>query len=171
VLDAMRAVAPPEEWRKWRVRFEHGDGLLPDLIPAAKEMGIVVIVNPAHDAARALYPKGEWMPFESLLKAGIPIAIGSDGPMNPGLNLMLATNRADALSREEAVDAYTRGSAYAEMMENEKGSIAAGQLADVAVLSQDIFRVKSAELADTVSVLTIVDGRIAYNGGVLKGIR
>jgi predicted amidohydrolase YtcJ len=171
VLDAMRAVAPAEEWRKRRVRFEHGDGLLPDLIPAAKELGIVVVVNPAHDVARGLYPPGAWMPFQSLLKAGIPIAIGSDGPMNPGLNIMLATNRDDALSREQAVDAYTRGSAYAEMMENEKGSIAAGKVADLAVLSQDIFRVKSDELAATASVLTIVDGRVAYDPGVLKGIR
>jgi predicted amidohydrolase YtcJ len=172
VFDAMRAVGPAEEWRKKRVRFEHGDGLHPDLIALAKEFGVVVVVNPAHIVARSLYPKGPYMPVKSLLKAGVPVAIGSDGPMNPGLNLLLVTtmpgNAAEGITREEAVDAYTRGSAFAELAENEKGTIAAGKLADLAVLSQDIFRVPLDELPDTKSVLTIVDGKVAFDGGVLK---
>ena len=112
------------------------------------------------------------MPVKSLLKAGIPIALGSDGPMNPGLNLLLIStipgNAAEALTREEAVDAYTRGSAYAEMMENDKGTIAAGKLADLAILSQDIFRVPVDTLPDTKSVMTIVDGKIAYDATAPK---
>ncbi|MEA2339390.1 MAG: hypothetical protein QOE82_3397, partial [Thermoanaerobaculia bacterium] len=43
VFDAMRAVGPAEEWRKKRLRFEHGDGLQTDLIPLAKEFGVVVV--------------------------------------------------------------------------------------------------------------------------------
>ncbi|MEA2325941.1 MAG: hypothetical protein QOE68_900 [Thermoanaerobaculia bacterium] len=172
VFDAMRAVGPAEEWRKKRVRFEHGDGLHPDLIALAKEFGVVVVVNPTHVVARSAYPKGPYMPVKSLLKAGIPVAIGSDGPMNPGLNLQLITtmpgNAAEAITREEAVDAYTRGGAFAELAENDKGTIAAGQLADVAVLSQDIFKVSVDSLPGTKSILTIVDGKIAYDGGVLK---
>jgi len=172
VFDAMRAVGPAEEWRKKRVRFEHGDGLHPDLIPLAKEFGVVVVVNPAHIVARSLYPKGPYMPYKSLLKAGVPVAIGSDGPMNPGLNLQFITsmpgNAAEAITREEAVDAYTRGSAFAEFAENEKGTISAGKLADLAVLSQDIFRVSGDALPDTKSVLTIVDGKIAFDSGALK---
>ncbi|MGA8808493.1 MAG: amidohydrolase family protein [Thermoanaerobaculia bacterium] len=172
VFDAMRAVGPAEEWRKKRVRIEHGDGLHPDLIPLAKEFGVVVVLNPTHIVARPLFPKGPYMPVKSLLKAGVPIAIGSDGPMNPGLNLLLITtmpgNAAEAITREEAVDAYTRGSAFAEFAENEKGTIAAGKLADLAILSQDIFRVSADALPDTKSELTIVDGKIAYDGGTLK---
>jgi hypothetical protein len=172
VFEAMRAVGPAEEWRKKRVRFEHGDGLHPDLIALAKEFGVVVVVNPTHIVARSLYPKGPYMPARSLLKAGVPLAIGSDGPDNPGLNLQLITtmpgNAAEAITREEAVDAYTRGSAFAEFAENEKGTIAAGKLADLAVLSQDIFRVPADALPATKSVLTIVDGKIAYDGGVIK---
>jgi predicted amidohydrolase YtcJ len=172
VFDAMRAVGPAEEWRKKRVRFEHGDGLHPDLIALAKEFGVVVVLNPTHVVAKALFPKGPYMPAKSLLKAGIPVAIGSDGPMNPGLNLQMITTMpgdvAEGITREEAVDAYTRGSAFAEFAENEKGTIAAGKLADVAVLSQDIFRVPVDALPDTKSVLTIVDGKIAYDGGVIK---
>ena len=172
VLDAMRAVGPAEEWRKKRVRFEHGDGLQSDLIPVAKEFGVVVVLNPAHVSARSSFPAGSYMPFKSLLKAGIPIALGSDGPMSPGLNILLATtvpgNPGEALTREEAVDAYTRGSAYAELMENEKGTIAPGKLADMAILSQDIFRVPADKLPETVSIMTIVDGKIAYDAGSLK---
>jgi predicted amidohydrolase YtcJ len=172
VFDAMRAVGPAEEWRKKRVRFEHGDGLQPDLIPLAKEFGIVVVVNPTHVVAYSAYPSGGYMPFKSLLKAGVPIAIGSDGPANPGLNIMLATtlpgNSAEAITREEAVEAYTRGSAYAEMMENDKGTLASGKLADLAILSQDIFRVAADKLPATVSNMTIIDGKIALDDGSLK---
>jgi predicted amidohydrolase YtcJ len=74
---------------------------------------------------------------------------------------------AEAISREEAVDAYTRGGAYAEMMENEKGTIAPGKLADLAVLSQDIFRVSPDRLPDTASVMTVVDGKVVYDTHVL----
>jgi predicted amidohydrolase YtcJ len=172
VFDAMRAVGPAEEWRKKRLRIEHGDGLHPDLIALAKEFGVVVVLNPTHIVAKPLFPKGPYMPAKSLLKAGVPVAIGSDGPMNPGLNLQLITtmpgNAAEGITREEAVDAYTRGGAFAEFAENEKGTIAAGKLADLAVLSQDIFLVPVDALPDTKSVLTIVDGRIAYEGGTLK---
>jgi predicted amidohydrolase YtcJ len=172
VFDAMRAVAPPEEWRKKRVRFEHGDGLHPDLIPLAKDFGIVVVVNPAHISARGAYPPGPYMPAKSLLKAGIPLAIGSDGPMNPGLNIQLITtmpgNAAEAITREQAVDAYTSGAGYAEFMENDKGTIAPGKLADLAVLSQDIFKVSADRLPETTSVLTIVDGKIALDRRLLK---
>lgn len=172
VFDAMRAAGPAEEWRKKRLRIEHGDGLQTDLIPAAKDLGVVVVINPAHVVARNAYPAGAYMPVKSLLKAGIPIAIGSDGPMNPGLNIMLATtapgNTAEAITREEAVDAYTRGAAYAELMENDKGTIAAGKLADLAILSQDIFHVPAEALPATTSVMTIVDGKVAYDAGVLK---
>jgi predicted amidohydrolase YtcJ len=172
VFDAMRAVGPAEEWRKKRVRFEHGDGLQADLIPLAKEFGIVVVINPTHFIARSYYPAGDYMPLKSLLTAGIPIALGSDGPMNPGLNILLATTAtakpAEAITREEAVEAYTRGSAYAEMMENDKGTLAAGKVADLAILSQDIFRVPADKLPETASVMTIVDGKIALDLGSLK---
>src|SRR4029077_20930324 len=128
VFDAMRAVGPAEEWRKKRLRIEHGDGLHPDLIALAKEFGVVVVLNPTHIVARPLYAPGPYMPAKSLLKAGIPIAIGSDGPSNPGLNIQLIPTMpgtpAEAITREEAVEAYTRGAAYAEMMENDKGTIA-----------------------------------------------
>jgi predicted amidohydrolase YtcJ len=172
VFEAMRAIAPAEEWRKKRLRIEHADGLHPDLIAMAKEFGIVAVINPEHIVARSAYPAGPWMPVKSLLKAGIPVAIGSDDDMNPGLNIQLATtmpgNAAEAISREEAVDAYTRGSAYAELLENEKGSITPGKLADLAILSQDVFSVPADQLPATKSLVTIIDGVVVYNGAAQR---
>jgi predicted amidohydrolase YtcJ len=66
------------------------------------------------------------------------------------------------------VRGYTLGSDYAEHTEREKGSIAPGMLADIAVLSQDIFTVQVAELPRTESVLTLVGGRVAWDAGVLR---
>jgi predicted amidohydrolase YtcJ len=111
-------------------------------------------------------------PLRSLIEAGIPVALGSDGPMNPFLNIMLATihpyNPKEAITREQAVCAYTYEAAFAEFAENEKGTIAKGKLADLAVLSQDIFAAPVAELPKTNSVLTIVGGKVVYDAKVLK---
>jgi predicted amidohydrolase YtcJ len=68
----------------------------------------------------------------------------------------------EAITREQAVTAYTLTSAYAEFQEKEKGTIEPGKLADIAVLSQDIFTVPAEELPKTVSVLTLVGGKVVY---------
>jgi hypothetical protein len=108
-------------------------------------------------------------PLKSLLAAGIPLALGSDGPTNPYLDILFATNPgnnpAEGITREQAVIAYTATSAYAEFQEKEKGTLEPGKLADVAVLSQDIFTVPPPELPKTVSVLTMVGGRVVYKAG------
>ena len=87
--------------------------------------------------------------------------------MNPFLYIMLAathpTNPNEALTREQAMIAYTRGSAFAEMAEREKGTLAPGMLADLVVLSQNVFTVPTPALPATHSVLTIIGGRIAYD--------
>jgi predicted amidohydrolase YtcJ len=72
-------------------------------------------------------------------------------------------NPAHALTREQAVIAYTLTSAYAEHAEREKGSLVAGKLADLAVLSQDIFTVPPPALPGTSSLLTIVGGRVTLD--------
>jgi len=171
-LDSMKAI-PNVDWKSKRVRLEHGDGLLPDLIPAAAALGVVVVQNPSHLMAIDTYPSGAWMPYRSLLAANIPFALGSDGPMNPYLNIALATSHPrpqESLTREQAVEAYTRGSAFAEFAENDKGTLAAGKLADLAILSQDIFRASSSQLPETRSLLTIVGGKVAFDAGVVQTI-
>ncbi len=165
LLKAM-ADTPNVNWPKLRPRIEHADGLLPEFDAQAKNLGVVAVLNPTHFFARELYPQGRFMRAKSLLAIPIRVAIGSDGPLNPWLNIMLATNRPDvpreALSREEAVTAYTLGSAFAERADD-KGVLAPGKLADLAVLSQDIFRCSPEQLPNTVSILTIIDGKVVLD--------
>jgi len=170
VLDAMQAMGGEKVWTGRRVRFEHGDGLFPDLVPRAKQFGVVVVQNPTHLAVGLKLAQAQ--PLRSLLADGIPVAFGSDGPMNPYLNIMLASthpNRpSEAMSREQAVIAYTLTSAYAEFTEKDKGSLESGKLADLTVLSQDIFSVAPQELPKTESILTMVGGKIVYDAKVLS---
>jgi hypothetical protein len=156
-------------WKQMRPRLEHGDVLSPDQIGLVRELGIVVVHNPTHGALmqqRIGQQFHKMQPVRSLLAAGVPVAFGSDGPMNPFLNIQAAVapvaNPFEALSREQAVIAYTAGSAFAERAENEKGTLAPGMLADIAVLSQDIFTIPVAELPALRSVLTMVGGKVVY---------
>ena len=94
------------------------------------------------------------------------MALGSDGPPNPYLNMMFAitnaNNPAEAMTRERVLAAYTLGSAYAEREDAEKGTLVPGKLADFAILSQDILTVAAERLSATESVLTVVGGRIVH---------
>jgi predicted amidohydrolase YtcJ len=172
VLGAIRRNGGAGVWAPMRLRIEHGDLLAPDLLDAVKELGVVIVQNPSHFmlpvlAVRYGKERQRWSePMQTLLERGIPLAIGSDGPINPYLNIMFAAinaiNPAEALTREQAVEAYTRGAAYAEFAEREKGTLAPDMLADLAVLSQDIFTVPLQQLPATESVLTMVGGKIIY---------
>jgi hypothetical protein len=177
-LKAMDATGGRAVWSKRRVRMEHGDGILPDLAARVHELGIVVVQNPTHLALRDLMVRcygndraDQLQALRSLLDSGIPLALGSDGPANPYLNIMLATTYPgkpeEAITREQAVVAYTLTSAYAEFAEKDKGSLEPGKLADLDVLSQDIFKVPADDLPKTESVLTMVGGRVVYDGKVL----
>jgi len=179
ILQAMEDAGGEKVWARRRVRFEHGDGLVPELIPVVEKMGIIVVQNPTHLDGKDAVPsfgsqasEAGLQPLRSLLRAGISVAFGSDGPMNPYLNIMFAIthpdNPSEAITREQAVIAYTATSAYAEFVEKEKGSLEPGKLADLAVLSQDIFSVPTAELPKTQSVLTLVGGKTVYDAGVLR---
>lgn len=173
LLDDMRITPSGDLWPPLRPRIEHGDMFEPAHVDRAKRLGVVIVQNPSHFMlapvirARLGERIKRTMMVKSIVRAGVPFAIGSDGPLNPFLNIMFATinevNSAEALSVEEALVAYTRGSAFAEMTEKRKGALAPGMLADLAVLSQDIFRVPAPELPKTVSLLTIVGGTIVHN--------
>ena len=63
---------------------------------------------------------------------------------------------------EEAVQAYTVGSAYAEFQETVKGSLTVGKLADVVLIDRDIFKIKPEEIEQAKVVMTIVNGRVVY---------
>jgi predicted amidohydrolase YtcJ len=173
VLSALDATGGGSFWRDKRVRIEHGDFLAPDQWERARNLGLIVVQNPSHfmipEVMNARYTadvSARAQAVRSTLRAGIPLAFGSDGPVSPFLNLMFATihanNPGEALSREEAVTAYTHGSAYAEFAEHEKGMLRSGMLADFAVLSADIFTVPPPQLPAVESVLTVIDGKVVY---------
>jgi predicted amidohydrolase YtcJ len=170
VLKVMKAMGSPAQWSPRRLRFEHGDGVQRDLIRDVAELGVVVVQNPTHFPFRNFYPEGDYMFLKTLLARDVRLAFGSDGELNPFLNISLAVTHpgvpAEAISLSEALRAYTTGSAFAELVDD-KGAIAAGQLADIAILSQNLFKVRPAGMANTGSVMTIVNGKIVFDAGVL----
>jgi predicted amidohydrolase YtcJ len=113
-----------------------------------------------------------------MLDAGAPLAFGSDwpvAPLSPILGIYAAVTRAtldgkhpegwfpeQRLTVEEALRAYTQGSAYAAFQENDKGSIAPGKLGDLVVLSQDLFSIPAAQIKDVRVNMTVVGGKIVY---------
>jgi predicted amidohydrolase YtcJ len=183
LLEQMDATGGAATWSLRRLRIEHGDGVMPDLIPQVKKLGIVVVENPTHFALGDLWQHRlgperarRFQAMRSLLEAGIPLVIASDGApgvpvLNPYLNLMLAAyypgKPNESLTREQAVIAYTRTAAFAEFAEKDKGTLEPGKFADLTVLSQDIFAISPQEMPKTESLLTIVGGKVVYTTGAL----
>jgi predicted amidohydrolase YtcJ len=157
VLKLMESLAPDAVWRARRVRFEHGNGLVGAQLARALAKGILVA-----------QPRAESAPLRTWRNAGIIVAYGSDGLRNPFVHMMQAVAKPDGdsterISREEWVRIMTRGSAWAERQEGQKGALLPGMLADLAVLSQDIFTVPAETLPATRSVLTIIGGRVVFD--------
>lgn len=116
--------------------------------------------------------------FRTMEELGGQVSYGTDCPVescNPFPNIYSAVTRKDLKGWPEegfypkervdvytAVDAYTKGSAYAEFMEDKKGRIKEGYYADLVILDQDIFTVPSDEIRDILPVLTMVGGKIVY---------
>jgi hypothetical protein len=113
-----------------------------------------------------------------MLEAGAPLAFGSDwpvAPLSPILGIYAAVTRATLdgkhpegwipegrLTVEDALRAYTTGSAFAGFEEGEKGTISPGKLADLVVLSEDILSIPRERNADVEIRMTITGGRIVY---------
>ena len=173
VLSLVQTNGGPGAWASRRLRIEHGDGIFQERAKSFADAGILVVQNPTHLAFPAMMQSRygnerlkKMFLLRSLKEAGVHMAFGSDGPLNPFLGILFAvtnpTNPPEAVSMEDAVHAYTYESAYVEFAEKEKGMLAPGMLADPAVLSQDIFAIPPDKLPATRSVLTIVAGKIEY---------
>jgi predicted amidohydrolase YtcJ len=174
--------------RDRRFRIEHAQHLRSQDIPRFARDKVIASMQPYHaiddgrwaekrigkERAKTTYA------FRSLLDSGATLAFGTDwtvAPLNPVLTLYAAVTRrtldgknpngwvADQkISVEEAVRAYTMGSAYAEFQETVKGSITVGKLADLVILSRDIFKIDPKDIENVRVILTMVDGRVVYEG-------
>ena len=116
--------------------------------------------------------------FRSLLDAGALLAFGTDwevATLDPMQGIYAAVTRrtldgkhpdgwypAEKLTVDEAVRAYTVGSAHAEFEEHRKGMLKPGMLADFVLWSQDIWAVAPERIGETRALLTVVDGRVVY---------
>lgn len=116
-------------------------------------------------------------PLRRILDLGIPLGAGTDGtavsPYNPWWSMWWLTSGRSIdgappraaehrLSREEALTAYTRGSAWFSHDDDSRGTLAVGAQADLAVLSEDYFAIDEDAIPSLRSVLTVVDGRIVH---------
>jgi predicted amidohydrolase YtcJ len=115
------------------------------------------------------------LPYASLAAAGGRLALGTGwpaGPLNPLAAISAAVNRGledsdpqpERLAVKRAVAALTSGPAYASFDEQRKGSLKPGMLADIVVLTHDIFDAPG-RLASTSVAVTIFDGKIVYRRG------
>jgi len=172
--------------RDRRFRIEHAQHLRKQDIPRFARDKVIASMQPYHaiddgrwaekrigkERAKTTYA------FRSLLDSGATLAFGTDwtvAPLNPVLSIYGAVTRRtidgknpngwvpeQKISVEEAVQAYTVGSAYAEFQEAVKGSLTVGKLADLVIIDRDIFKIKPEEIEQAKVMMTIVDGRVVY---------
>jgi predicted amidohydrolase YtcJ len=105
-------------------------------------------------------------PLATLIADNVTVGISPDGTVNPFFDIfMMVTQQKDPTERltvPQAIVAFTKTNAFAEFKEKQKGTLSKGMLADLAVLSQDIFTIPPMQLMGTRSVLTMIDGQIVY---------
>jgi hypothetical protein len=181
-LDALEAAQKENQTKGRRHILTHLYILSPEMIARMRRLGVVAVLQP-----NFVYSLGEHMrealtdehlknivPFRSLLEGKVPVALGIDGlPQNPMYAIYAAvvrrTDAGNALSGSEAVTvkdalrAYTNTSAYALFEEHRRGSIEPGKIADLIALDRDIFKVPSESIKDIKVLLTIKEGKIAFN--------
>jgi len=185
-LDIFERVAKENGARDRRFRIEHAQHIAPADIPRFAALGVIASMQPYHaiDDGRwadkvigAERAKGTYA-FRALLDAGATLAFGSDwfvAPPTPLEGIYAAVTRRTLDDRhpggwvpeqkitvEDALRAYTRGSAYASFDEAEKGVLAAGKLADFVVVDRDLTRVPPEQIRDAHVVLTAVGGRVVF---------
>ncbi|MGD9344473.1 MAG: amidohydrolase [Candidatus Aminicenantes bacterium] len=186
ILDIMERVIAEGGPRDRRWRIEHAQHLIPEDFTRFAEMDIIASMQPYHaiddgrwaerkiGKERAKYTYA----FKTFLDADVLLALGSDwtvAPLDPISGIYAAVTRRtldgknpdgwfpeQKISLEEAIKGYTMNGAYTEFAEDEKGSIRAGKLADLVVLSQNLFEIPPEDIGVTEVLATICNGEIIY---------
>ena len=188
-LDAYENAEKRNHGRDGRPRIEHIETIAPSDIPRFGKLGVIASMQPLHsypDAdtldvwARNAGPdraSRAWA-WKSIADAGGRLAFGSDWPvvtLNPWEGVQTAVTRQTSEGQPEAgfvpeqrltvaqvIDGYTLGAAVAGRREKSEGSLEVGKLADLIILSQNIFDVEPRKIGATKVVTTIVGGRVVY---------
>lgn len=187
VLDIYERVEKEDGPADRRFRIEHAQHLRVSDIPRFAKLGVIASMQPVH-----LTDDGRWAEkrlgkerlkgtyaFKSLLASGAHVAFGTDwsvAPLNPLFGIYAAVTRRttddknpngwlpdEKISVDAAVRCYTLGSAYAEYQENEKGTLEVGKLADMVILSEDIFTIDPTTIANVKVLTTIVGGKVVFD--------
>ena len=187
-LDMLEEITRENGPRDRRFRVEHAEHLQSDDIARFAQLGAIASVQPAD-----LTETGRWadaivgpvrargaFALRSLLDARARVVFGSDGIAisSTPLEAMYAavtrrpldgSRRAGWVPEQkitiaEALDAFTRGGAYAAFEEERKGRLAVGYLADFVLLEDDLFSVPSPDIRRVPVLLTVVGGEIIYDG-------
>jgi predicted amidohydrolase YtcJ len=184
---AQAANPPPARGRRHRI--EHLETIDPADVPRFAKLGVIASMQPLHSNpapdlmgqwTKNLGPERSsrgWL-YGSLLKSGARLAFGSDWPvvtLDPRLGLHVATTRTspeglpdggwlpgERLTLPQALNAYNAGAAFASFDDQRKGTLVPGMLADVVILTSDIFA-PDAKLLDSQVAVTIFDGRVVYD--------
>ena len=193
MMDAeMIAAGFPDGIKSLRWGLQHADHATEDQLARLKALNCGVSTSGFRWTSG---PRADGLPvgplFPRLVASGIPLALHQDGvhitAHNPwfalhyattGRNNMLSaaspegqlTNPGQQISRGQALHMYTRGAAWYLNREHDLGSIEAGKLADLLVLDEDYFSVSDAEMRRILPVLTVVDGKIVHDTGVVHGV-
>ncbi|HVQ25335.1 MAG TPA: amidohydrolase, partial [Planctomycetota bacterium] len=186
VLGLFEDVQKANGARDRRFRVEHSQHVAPGDFARYAALGVIASVQPYHAIDDGRWAEGRIGPerskttyaFRSFLDAGVRLALGTDwyvAPLDPMQTLYAAVTRAtldgkrpagwvpeQKITLAEALSAYTAGSAYAEFQEHEKGRLVPGQLADLVILSEDVFGVPAERIKDVKVETTIVGGRVVY---------
>lgn len=173
--------------RDRRFRVEHAQHLDPGLIRRFAESGVVAAMQPYHAIDDGRWAERKVGPlrarstyaFRSLIDAGAHVTFGSDwpvAPLDPILGIYAAVTRRTLDGRypdgwipeqkvtiEQALRCYTTNNAWAMFAENEIGTIAPGHLADIAVLSDDLFSIDPAAIENVKVEMTVFDGRVVWD--------
>ena len=186
LLDTYERVARENGARDRRFRMEHAQHIAPADIPRFGALGVIASMQPYHAiddgrwADRVIGPeraKGTYA-FRSLLDNGATLAFGSDwfvAPPTPLEGIYAAVTRRTLDDRnpdgwvpeqkitvEEALRAYTVGSARASFDEDRKGTLARGKLADVVLIDRDLTKIAPESIRDARITMTVVGGRVVF---------
>jgi len=183
-LDAYENAARKNKKRDRRHRVEHVEIVSRDDILRFGRLGAVPSMQPLH-AHLSVAPFDDMygktvgperlqrsFPWKSMVDSGARLAFSSDWPvadMNPFLGIHSALTRGglvgveNTVSVEDAIRGYTINAAYASFEEDLKGSLEVGKLADIIILSDDLFEIDTDDIKDVQPILTIVGGKEVYS--------